>query len=88
MEGNHPYIEVEGRIQITYLVTVVEIDIDKLANFRHLPLPRQARGQDSCVSDAGMGAAEFWKLVMIGSKHEWVGGSLVLGPNMITQGLK
>lgn len=39
-ESSH--IEADGRIQITYLVTVVEIDVDKFANFGHLLLPHQA----------------------------------------------
>lgn len=62
--GGSSHIEADGRMWITYLVTVVEIDVDKFANFRQSHTfsirPKEKR---ICMWNAGNGVSEF-RLVM------------------------
>lgn len=54
--GGSSLIEADGRIQITYLVTVVQIDGDKFADFRQSHTFAVKLGEEMiCMWDAGMG---------------------------------
>lgn len=62
--GGSPHIEADGRMQVTYLVTVVKIDVDKFANFRQShTLPIRLMEKIICMWNAGNGVSEF-RMVM------------------------
>lgn len=58
--GGSSLMEADGRIQITYLVTVVQIDGDKSADFRQShTFAIRLGGEMIFTWDAGMGVSEF-----------------------------
>lgn len=53
MEGDH---HTDGKIQITHLVTVVNIDVDKFGNFRQSPtFPSRLKKKRIWMSNAEKG---------------------------------
>lgn len=55
MRGS-PHIEADGRSEITYLVTVMEIDVDKFADFQAISTcPSRLQEKIIHMWDTGMG---------------------------------
>lgn len=67
MEGEH---HTDNKIQIIYLVTAMNIDLDKFANFRQSPtFPIRLKEKRICMWDAEKGISKFW-LIMDQTKEK------------------